>query len=86
MNAARANARYLPDVAFPESLVVTATPAPMVPLPFTWAKSRTLFRSRFATRGVPREREAMVAAPAASISTPRIAAERSTISARCSGL
>ena len=54
--------------------------------PFTWAKSRTRLSSRLATRGVPREREAIVWAPSASTSTPRIPAERLTISARCSGL
>ena len=30
-------------------------------MPLTWAKSRTRFSSRLATRGVPREREAIVA-------------------------
>ena len=39
-----------------------------------------------ATRGVPRERPAIVCAPSASISTSRIPAERSTIVARCSAL
>ena len=33
------------------------------PSPLTWAKSRTRFSSRLATRGVPRERPAIVVAP-----------------------
>ena len=43
------------------------------------AKSLTRFNSRFARRGVPRERLAISAAPFASISTPNTCAERSTI-------
>ncbi len=57
----------------------------MRPVPRTSAKSRTRLRSRLATRGVPRERAAMASAPAVSISTSRIPAERRTILARSAG-
>ena len=44
------------------------------PAPRTSAKSRTRFRSRLATRGVPRERSAISRSPSGSTSTPRIRA------------
>ena len=62
-----------------------ATSAVILPSSLTWAKSRTRFSSRLATRGVPRERSAIATAPAGSISTSRIFAERSTICARSCG-
>jgi len=68
------------------SSAAAATSASIEPRSLTWAKSRTRFSSRLATRGVPREREAIVSAPSASISTSRIPAERTMISPRCSGL
>ena len=45
----------------------------------TCAKSRTRLSSRFAMRGVPREREAISSAPSASMPMPRIPALRVTI-------
>ena len=62
-----------------------AIAAVTTPVPRTSAKSRTRFSSRLATLGVPRDRPAMAVAAAGSISTPRIPAERSTISARSLG-
>jgi hypothetical protein len=53
--------------------------------PRTSAKSRTRLSSRFATRGVPRERCAITRSPSGSISTSRMPAERRTIVARSSG-
>ena len=42
---------------------------------FTWAKSLTRFRSRFASLGVPLERFAISSAPSSSVSTPSTFAE-----------
>ena len=56
-----------------------ATLAVMAPFARTCAKSRTRRSSRFATRGVPRLREAISRAPSSSIATPRMRAERVTI-------
>src|SRR5918998_721788 len=53
-----------------------ATAASMCPAPLTSAKSRTRLSSRLATRGVPRERAAIASAPARSISTSRMPADR----------
>ena len=63
----------------------SATSASIAPRSLTWAKSRTRLSSRLATRGVPRERSAIVCAPSASISTPRIPAERTMISRQVLG-
>ncbi len=57
----------------------------MWPAPRTSATSRTRFSSRLATRGVPRERAAIASAPASSISTSRMPAERRTMRARSAG-
>lgn len=58
----------------------------MTPFPVTWAKSRTRFNSRFAMRGVPREREASSRAPSGSVSIPKIEALLDTMLASSRGV
>ncbi len=62
----------------------SATAFDTTPSAFTCAKSRTRRSSRFAMRGVPRERLAISVAPAAASSTPISPAERCTMRARSS--
>ena len=64
----------------------SATWRVMIPPAFTWAKSRTRRSIRLAMRGVPRDRLAISMAPASSIGTSKIPAERLTMSASSSGV
>ena len=54
------------------------------PVPFTWAKSRTLRKSEFTIRGVPLLREAISFAASSEIYTSKIPAERFTIPVKIS--
>src|SRR4051812_42538481 len=66
------------------SSAAAATPESIAPVWRTSAKSRTRFSRRLATRGVPRLRRAIVAAPSWSIDAPRMPALRVTMCARSS--
>ena len=68
------------------SSAVLAVSSVMTPFDITCAKSRTRFKSRFAIRGVPLERDAISSAPSCSIFIPRIPALLSTICASSSGV
>ena len=63
----------------------SATSFVITPSYFTWAKSRTRFKSRLASLGVPRERLAISQAPSSSIFTFKTFADRFTITASSSG-
>ena len=83
-----AQSRHLLDLAesTPKSVnASTATSASTRSKPWTAAKSRTRRSSRFAMRGVPRLRPAMVTAPSWLSVTPSSVAERSTITVSSSG-